>query len=100
VKILGTLGGNNAFDTFYSVRTRYNASLMNDTLNRVKKNVSLLTRNMKSTFANPINTVTHKPLGNKIIYINSSDITPAPIRDTSSITTYYPNNTDSLIVIG
>lgn len=98
VKILGTLGGNNAFDTFYSVGTRYNASLMNETLNRVKKNISLLTRNMKPSFANSIANNTPNALGNKIFYINSTNV--SQLRATNGITGYPSNSVDSLVIIG
>ena len=98
VKILGTLGGNNAFDTFYSVGTRYNASLMNETLNRIKKNVSLLTRNMKPAFANLMNNNSPTVLGNKIFYINTTN---APqLRSTNGIAGYPSTSVDSFIVIG
>ncbi len=71
---------------------------MNETLNRIKKNVSLLTRNMKPAFANLMNNNSPTVLGNKIFYINTTN---APqLRPTNGIAGYPSTSVDSLIVIG
>lgn len=46
VKVLGNIGGTTAFDTFYTGATRFNASIMNDTLNRIRKNITISSRNI------------------------------------------------------
>jgi hypothetical protein len=46
VKVLGNIGGNSAFATFYSPGIRFNASLYNSTLNQMRKNIAFLTRNI------------------------------------------------------
>lgn len=104
VKILGTLDGDKAFETFNNaVGIQYNASLMNQMLNKVRKNVSLLTRNMNSTYENPFNTAPPKALGNKIFYINNSNtapINPLKYSDVSSFPSSFPSSSvDSLILI-
>jgi len=71
---------------------------MNDTLNRIKKNVSLLTRNMKPSFANLMNNDSPIPLGNKIFYINTTN-TPQ-LRATNGVAGYPSTSVDSFIVIG
>lgn len=100
VKILGTLDGNKAFETFNnSIGIQYNASLMNQILNRIRKNVSLLTRNMNSGFANSFSNTSPTALGNKIFYINNANSAVAPLYS-SSIDTSFPTSTiDSLILI-
>ncbi len=86
VKILGNIWGNNSFDTFYTLGSRFNAALMNDTLNRIRRNVALLTRNISlSTQPNTINNTMFVKWD--VIY--------------SDIKNDFPSSTiDSLIIIG
>jgi hypothetical protein len=99
VKVLGNIGGNSAFDTFYTLGARFNASLMNDTLQKVRRNVALLTRNIPAGYANPLTTSTPQALGNKIIYINTTSAYQTLAY--SSIPTSFPSDSvDSLIIVG
>jgi hypothetical protein len=88
VKVLGSIGGNSAFDTFTALGSRFNASLMNETLQRIRKNVSLLTRNV--TVSPTVKQV------NNTIFIKGN-VSYSAIRTSTS----FPSDTiDSLIVIG
>ncbi len=89
VKVLGNIGGNSAFDTLTALGSRFNASLMNDTLQRIRKNVALLTRNV--TLSTTPKTV------NNSIFIKDTDVVYSTIRASTS----FPNDSiDSLIIIG
>lgn len=102
VKILGTIDGDKSFQTYdNSVGIQYNASLMNQMLNKIRKNVSLLTRNMKSDFTNVFNALPPTALGNKIFYINTGSVYQAlTYIDGSSIASQFPSSSiDSLILV-
>jgi hypothetical protein len=98
--VLGSIGGNSAFDTFTALGSRFNASLMNETLQRIRKNVSLLTRNISDTLSNTsFDGTTSNTVGNKLFYINKG--TALKTLKYSNIPTIFPTpGTDSLILIG
>ena len=99
VKVLGNIGGNSSFDTFYTLGARLNTSLMNDTLQRIRKNVAIITRNIPPGYANSFATNTPQALGNKIIYTNTTST--YQVLTYSTIPTSFPTDSiDSLIVIG
>lgn len=99
VKVLGNIWGNSTFDTFYSAGTKFNASLLNDTLNRIRKNVALITRNIPANLANNFGNTTPEALGNKIVYINTSSALQT-LTYGAAMTSYFPSSADSLIIIG
>jgi hypothetical protein len=86
VRVIGTIGGNSAFDTFYSAGTRFNASAYNATLNQMRKNIALLTRNI--SFSND------RKIVNNTIFIRGD-------KKYSDIQLDFPSSSiDSLIIIG
>lgn len=98
--MLGNIGGNSAFNTLTALGSRFNASLMNETLQKVRKNVALLTRNIPSRFANVFTDTTPQALANKLIYINTSATVSTLIYTGSMVGEFPTSNTDSLILIG
>jgi hypothetical protein len=84
VKILGNAGGNTVFDSFYGQGVKFNASLFNTTLQRIRKNVGLLTRNISDAQRS------WTPVGDKKFYINQVGNVNASVLDA---------NTRSLIVV-
>ncbi len=99
VKVLGNIWGQTSFDTFYALGARFNASLMNDTLNRIRKNVSLLSRNLSDTLSNTsFDWSTSNTLWNKLFFINKTNIEKTIVY--SNISTTFPSSSvDSLIII-
>ncbi len=85
VKILGNAGGNTVFDSFYGQWVKLNASLFNTTLQRIRKNVGLLTRNLSDSQKN------WTLVGDKKFYINQTSVTNASVLG---------SDTRSLIVVG
>ncbi len=72
---------------------------MNDTLNKIRKNVALLTRNIPTIYMNASFTA-HQVLGNKLFYINTGSIANT-VAYNATIKTDFPSSTvDSLIIIG
>ena len=100
VKIIGNIGGNSAFNTLTALGSRFNASLMNDTLQGVRKNVSLLTRNIPTQYANAFTDTTPQSLSNKLIYVNTSSTVSTLVYTGSMVGEFPTSNTDSLILIG
>ncbi len=100
VKIIGNIGGNSAFNTLTALGSRFNASLMNDTLQGVRKNVSLLTRNIPTQYANAFTDTTPQALSNKLIYVNTSSTVSTLVYTGSMVGEFPTSNTDSLILIG
>lgn len=86
VKVLGNIGGNSAFATFYSPGTRFNASIYNSTLNQMRKNIALLRRNV--SFSND-----PKPINNTLFI--QGDKKYSDIKDG-----FPTNSIDSLVIIG
>lgn len=89
VKIIGNTAGNTVFDTFYSQGAKFNASLFNTTLQRIRKNVWLLTRNLWPNQKNWTNLV-----GDRMFLIDQ------PQYKTSDMTIARMNDIRSLIVVG
>lgn len=74
---------------------------MNDNLNKIRKNIALLTRNIPTVYMNASFTPTsHTPLGNKLFYINNTNVA-SKLTYTGTIVSDFPTNSvDSLIIIG
>ena len=99
VKVLGNIGWNSSFDTFYSAGTKFNTSIMNDTLNKIRKNVAILSRNISNSYMNSWFASSPTRLGNKIFFINKGTI-PKTLRY-SDISSDFPSaSVDSVIVVG
>lgn len=72
VKVIGNVGGTTIYDTLYSQGVKFNASVFNTTLQRIRKNVGLLSRNIAPKYNNASFTSSPTALGNKIFYITGS----------------------------
>lgn len=84
VKILGAIGGQRAYDSVYSVGSKFDSSLFASILNQMRKNVALLTRNVDLSSG--------EKTVNNIVFIKGN-------KRYSAIDTTFPSNTDSLILI-
>lgn len=100
VKILGNIWGNSSFDTFYALGARFNASLMNENVNRVRKNISLLTRNLSDSLSNTsFDGSTSNAVLDKLFFINKTSTYKSLTYSTIS-TTFPSTSVNSLILIG
>ncbi len=101
VKVFGTIGGQRSFAQFYAPGTIIQTSLLTDTLNRIRQNVALLSRNISVSAMNTaFNDNISVPIGNKIFYINTGS-TLSTLNYNSVHTTDFPIATvDSLIIVG
>lgn len=72
VKILWNIGGNNSFDVLYSLWAKFNSSSHTDTLNKIRKNVAIITRWAPNTSINIDNTYAAasdlKSITNELVY--------------------------------
>lgn len=74
VKVLGNIGWNSVFDTFYSAGTKFNVNVINDVLNKVRRNIAILTRNISTEYMNTSFGITPiTPLANKLLFINKNN---------------------------
>lgn len=75
VKVIGSMGGNSTYDTFYSIGPKINVSLFTDRINQIRKNVALLTRNLLPVYENTSTPNNPEIIDNKIFIINQSNTT-------------------------
>jgi hypothetical protein len=97
VKIVGNLGGNRIYNTTYDLNGKISPATTTKIVNEVRKNVSLVTRNLP---ANKVNTelVTHNvfrnsatvSIGNKLVFDNTGT-TVARVDYTSNVMTRMVN---------
>jgi hypothetical protein len=72
VKVIGSLGGSKSFDTTYALGARFSEASMASLVNLVRKNIALLTRNLRPSQINTnFATTAVNTIGDKIIYINT-----------------------------
>lgn len=88
VKVIGNAGWTTVFDTFYSQWVKFNSSLFNTTLQRIRKNVGLLTRNLSPAQEQ------WSLVGDKMFLIDQ------PTKSTSTISSTLLGDIRSLIVVG
>lgn len=73
---------------------------MNDNLNKIRKNIALLTRNIPTEYMNTLfNATTYTKLDNKVFYINTGS-TVKTLTYTGATSSLPLNSHDSLIIIG
>lgn len=100
VKVLGNIGWTSSFDTFYNPGVKFNASVMSSSLNKIRENVAILTRNITNTYTNSsFGTSAPTRLGNKILFINNGG-TNKTLRYTDIDSDFPSVSVDSIIVIG
>ena len=98
VKILWSIGGSLIFDTPYDVGESFGSVTMTTFIDKVRKNVALLSRNVPSNFINTDFSTT-KIFENKMIYIRTDG--PQQIVKYSTIKNIFVQSPiQSLIVIG
>lgn len=96
VKIIGNAGGTTIFDSLYAQGARFNTSVFNNTLQRVRKNVGTLSRNLASNQKNAsFSNVSPIAVGDKIFFINDTSTVK-----TLTLTTNLFNSARSIIVVG
>lgn len=73
---------------------------MNDSLNRVRKNVTLLTRNIPTTLSNTtFGSTTPNRLGNKLFFINTTS-TVKTLKYSDIKLDFPTTSVDSVIIVG
>lgn len=89
VKIIGRAGGTTIFDTFYSQGAKFNATVFNSTLQRIRKNIAILTRNISSDQKKWLTSV-----GNRLFFIEQ------PTQKVSDISSSMMSEIRSIIIVG
>lgn len=99
VKVIGNMWGISIFSTFYDdYATRFNANLFNTALQRIRKNIWLLTRNISWSQKNETFS-TDNTVVDTLFYINSG--TTLKTKTYSSIKSIYTlATTRSLVIVG
>lgn len=100
VKIIGNAGGTTIFDSLYAQGARFNTNAFNNTLQRVRKNVGTLSRNLTSVQKNTttnstFNNVNPVIVGDKIVFVNETSTLKTLVLTDSLF-----NSVRSIIVIG
>lgn len=100
MKIIGNAGGTTIFDSLYAQGARFNTNAFNNTLQRVRKNVGTLSRNLTSVQKNTttnstFNNVNPVIVGDKIVFVNETSTLKTLVLTDSLF-----NSVRSIIVIG
>lgn len=98
VKVIGNKNGSNMYDTLYSAGVRFDTNLFNTSIQRIRKNVTMLSRNISDTYKN-INFNTSNALGNKLFFLNTG--TAIKTVNYSVVKSVFSTNTvQSLVMVG
>ncbi len=105
VKVLWNLGGSQILDTTYNIKnTSIQGTTMNNIINSIHKNVSLMLRNLPADKINTDFTTSNPNIsGDKIIFVNTGSITQHVNFWSGGIFTKFNNVADpvrSLVVVG
>ena len=99
VKVLWSLAWGKSYDTLNPLGPKINTSTMSEALNTIRKNISILSRNIPADLTNPTFWTSPKRLWNKIFFINST-LTPQTLNYSSIKFDFPTTSVDSLIIIG
>lgn len=99
VKILGNIGGNSAFDTFYDLQSKFNSASYGTYLQSVRKNVGLMTRNLSSSQKNSTLSSPFVPVGSSLFLINTGSTQKSVFYSTVH-STFSTASVRSLVLLG
>ena len=103
VKVIGNIGSSRVYDVMYGVGDRYSNMSMTDYTNLVRKNVSILTRNLNTSTYNTFPyTATIPNKVNNVAYFQNTTSTPRVLKY-SQINDAFQSTADdvrSIIVVG
>lgn len=97
VKIIGSAGGNTIFSSLFTQDSPFNTSVFNNSLQKVRQSVALLSRNLKTTQKNTsFNLATPVFVGDKVFFINDTNSTQTLTLSNANLFT----SVRSIIVVG